>query len=686
MVTIRIAALISAFLILAIPTQSTAQIDVQDVFRIIEGVQRQHQQYQQPRPPVQAAPRTPQPGSRVLVPAPVVDEDIRQAQHILNELGYDAGPTDGLSGSRTRRALQSFQRSAGLPADGHMSHATQNALQAAWERHRAAGRQDIAAQPAAPSVSAGPGQSAYLDSDRAVVAEVQAQLTELGYDPGPVDGVYGARTGAAIAAFHRDRGMDALPHITEATVSALNNEVAGDVPLPEGSAAVLAASADSGLPAAPLSFDHAPSPTYEAFLRLFMAENHDLLDNPAFAWEHHLVFHLDQQVSASCHAAETAWRNEFERADAIESAQQLLRPVLAEAQNWPTTGIFKIVLSRREIGEYDQQAEHFPLLEAERLSWRVVRNGARRGTFGATKSLCRAGLTGSQFGQLEGAGWVPRNNFEFRVDSFDMLRRIPMPREQAAEFARTASGNGNFRSVDIELLIEVGPILVNPPPRRGLRPPTGHTSGRIVAARVVRAGTSDVVYEFPLAAEGIAAEPESPVVVVPPELAEDGQAPETPTLVTSPAEGEDRRDTGSFVAGFDEAVAPDRSLLRRMYLAAHGDVLDLHGVAYWNFLEMHTRDLGEEACEVFAGQLREIEFATPPLFDLALERFRQDIAQLGDVPENVMVRIEAEVSLGEYDFERALFPVNLGDERSDFARLSACRFIRQSDGIIHPRT
>ena len=39
--------------------------------------------------------------------------------------------------------------------------------------------------------------------------EVQNLLTQLGYSPGPVDGLYGPRTRAAIVAFQRDRGMHA---------------------------------------------------------------------------------------------------------------------------------------------------------------------------------------------------------------------------------------------------------------------------------------------------------------------------------------------------------------------------------------------------------------------------------------------------------------------------------------------
>lgn len=44
-------------------------------------------------------------------------------------------------------------------------------------------------------------------ANRSAVAHVQAGLLKLGYDPGPADGVMGARTGTAIRAYQRDHGL-----------------------------------------------------------------------------------------------------------------------------------------------------------------------------------------------------------------------------------------------------------------------------------------------------------------------------------------------------------------------------------------------------------------------------------------------------------------------------------------------
>lgn len=45
-------------------------------------------------------------------------DDVRELQHRLNQLGFDAGPEDGIFGPLARRALEEFQRDTGLPVDG----------------------------------------------------------------------------------------------------------------------------------------------------------------------------------------------------------------------------------------------------------------------------------------------------------------------------------------------------------------------------------------------------------------------------------------------------------------------------------------------------------------------------------------------------------------------------------------
>jgi len=50
----------------------------------------------------------------------VSPKDIGKAQAILYELGYDAGPIDGILGKKTRKAIIKFQRDVGVPTTGRV--------------------------------------------------------------------------------------------------------------------------------------------------------------------------------------------------------------------------------------------------------------------------------------------------------------------------------------------------------------------------------------------------------------------------------------------------------------------------------------------------------------------------------------------------------------------------------------
>ncbi len=58
-------------------------------------------------------------------------EEVRQLQATLNELGFDAGPVDGIPGRGTKAALQRFQEAHGMPADGYPSKPALEAVLAA---------------------------------------------------------------------------------------------------------------------------------------------------------------------------------------------------------------------------------------------------------------------------------------------------------------------------------------------------------------------------------------------------------------------------------------------------------------------------------------------------------------------------------------------------------------------------
>lgn len=64
--------------------------------------------------------------TRPAIAAPALS--VRDAQHRLNQLGYNAGPADGVMGPATHAALLAFQRAEGLRPNGRLNRATSDAL------------------------------------------------------------------------------------------------------------------------------------------------------------------------------------------------------------------------------------------------------------------------------------------------------------------------------------------------------------------------------------------------------------------------------------------------------------------------------------------------------------------------------------------------------------------------------
>lgn len=59
---------------------------------------------------------------------------------------------------------------------------------------------------------------------------VQSRLAALGFDPGPIDGIGGARTDAAIVAFKRSVGLRARPYLGPITLRALFHKPNAELP------------------------------------------------------------------------------------------------------------------------------------------------------------------------------------------------------------------------------------------------------------------------------------------------------------------------------------------------------------------------------------------------------------------------------------------------------------------------
>ncbi len=112
-------------------------------------------------------------------------EDVRKLQDALTQLGYNPGAIDGIFGSQTQAAVRTFQRDKGLVQDGIVGPATAAALNRALVL------------------------PAYLKlgSRGPEVNVLQGFLQQFGYDPGPIDGIFGPKTRESVISFQRDYGL-----------------------------------------------------------------------------------------------------------------------------------------------------------------------------------------------------------------------------------------------------------------------------------------------------------------------------------------------------------------------------------------------------------------------------------------------------------------------------------------------
>jgi peptidoglycan hydrolase-like protein with peptidoglycan-binding domain len=162
----------------------------------------------QPAPLPAVAPaltqEAPMPEAPPLARQALVDLQWQLALH-----GYDPGPADGNPGPRTTAAIRHYQADAALPVDGAPTQALLDHLQYTVPAVRNAAapvpvvRRATVAQPVLP----GPLDSLDPGLRRIYVVGIQEELELRGYDPGPVDGVAGGRTRAAIRRYQAAAGL-----------------------------------------------------------------------------------------------------------------------------------------------------------------------------------------------------------------------------------------------------------------------------------------------------------------------------------------------------------------------------------------------------------------------------------------------------------------------------------------------
>jgi peptidoglycan hydrolase-like protein with peptidoglycan-binding domain len=127
-------------------------------------------------------------------------QDVRSLQLLLASAGNNPGPIDGIFGGLTESAVVAFQTSHGLPVTGQVDQATLDALT------------DVADEPATLYESGDTGPQ---------VEAIQDQLATVGFDPGPIDAIFGSKTARAVTRFHSVFGLAGEGSVTQQTLDKL---------------------------------------------------------------------------------------------------------------------------------------------------------------------------------------------------------------------------------------------------------------------------------------------------------------------------------------------------------------------------------------------------------------------------------------------------------------------------------
>jgi peptidoglycan hydrolase-like protein with peptidoglycan-binding domain/subtilisin family serine protease len=111
---------------------------------------------------------------------------VNMLQGILSILGYNPGPIDGIFGPKTNSAVIKFQQDHGLTEDGIVGLNTWNTM----------------CSPLASKADVLKSGSSGFQTEL-----VQRILFSLGYNPGPIDGIFGPKTNSAVIKFQQDHGL-----------------------------------------------------------------------------------------------------------------------------------------------------------------------------------------------------------------------------------------------------------------------------------------------------------------------------------------------------------------------------------------------------------------------------------------------------------------------------------------------
>lgn len=149
--------------------------------------------------------------------------EVWAVQRRLQARGFDPGSVDSVFGSRTTKAVKAFQESKGLDVTGIVDDTTWKALgQPSFTPRRRIQPQQAQVQVQQPQIQA---PILLTKGDRgSKVKTLQVSLETMGFDPGPIDGIFGVKTTGAVKEFQKSQGIKADGIVNKKTWAAFSQK------------------------------------------------------------------------------------------------------------------------------------------------------------------------------------------------------------------------------------------------------------------------------------------------------------------------------------------------------------------------------------------------------------------------------------------------------------------------------
>ena len=149
--------------------------------------------------------------------------EVWAVQRRLQARGFNPGAIDSVFGVRTTKAVRAFQKSVGFSVTGIVDEATWTAL----AKPSFASRPNIQRE----KLSI-PKQNQVVEVEKILakgdrgskVKTLQMRLETMGFNPGPIDGIFGKKTTGAVKEFQKSKGIKADGIVNQKTWKAFSQK------------------------------------------------------------------------------------------------------------------------------------------------------------------------------------------------------------------------------------------------------------------------------------------------------------------------------------------------------------------------------------------------------------------------------------------------------------------------------